>query len=303
MKKLGLIGILAIAICILAGNNLVMAQDTHVVKSGECLWNIASSNGVTVDSIRNLNNLNSDLLKIGQVLILNSPATTPAPAVTPAPAPVPAQTAAPEVAPVPAVVPAPAIPLAAMVSPTTDYLVQSGDTLWGISIRYGTTVANLRAINGLTSDTLRVGQTLKVSGTATIPAGPTVSRSGSSVSGDRVVAKAAEYLGTPYRYGGSSPAGFDCSGFTKYIFSQFDISLNRSSSDQYSNGVAVSRDELLPGDLVFFNTYGGISHVGIYCGNGKFIHSSSPSSGGVIYSSLSEKYYAPKYVGARRVIR
>lgn len=165
---------------------------------------------------------------------------------------------------------------------------------------YGTTVDNLRVLNGLTSDALFAGDTLKVSGT---PVAPSVSRSGDSATASRILAKAAQYLGTPYRYGGAAPGGFDCSGFTSYVFKQFGITLSRTAAGQYGQGTAVTKANLIPGDLVFFNTSGGISHVGIFAGNGKFIHSSSPRSGGVIYSAMSETYYASRYVGARRVIR
>lgn len=106
-------------------------------------------------------------------------------------------------------------------------------------------------------------------------------------------------LGTPYRTAGTTTSGFDCSGFTSYVFDKIGIDLPRQSSAQYSAGSKVSKDDLRAGDLVFFNTNGrGISHVGIYVGNGKFAHSSS--SNGVRYDNLSSSYYAERYVGAAR---
>jgi len=113
---------------------------------------------------------------------------------------------------------------------------------------------------------------------------------------------AMQYLGTKYVYGGASPSGFDCSGFTYYVFKQMGYSLNRSASAQYKNGTSVSKSELIPGDLVFFSR-GSISvgHVGIYIGNGNFIHSSSP--GDVVkITSLDSTYYAKRYVGAKRIL-
>jgi len=124
---------------------------------------------------------------------------------------------------------------------------------------------------------------------------------GFSREASRLVQYSKNYLGVPYVSGGSSPSGFDCSGFTSYVYKQFGISLPRSSAGQASVGTPVSRSELIPGDLVFFDTYGGISHVGIYVGNNEFIHSTIP--GDVVkISSLDQAYYDSRYVTARRII-
>lgn len=124
--------------------------------------------------------------------------------------------------------------------------------------------------------------------------------------GAQLVELAKQYLGVRYKYGGTSPSGFDCSGFVYYLMKALGTSVPRTASAQWSAGYTkVSQSELQPGDLVFFaNTYSSsnyITHVGIYVGSGQFIHSSSPSSGGVIYSSLTEGYYAARYAGACRV--
>jgi cell wall-associated NlpC family hydrolase len=112
-----------------------------------------------------------------------------------------------------------------------------------------------------------------------------------------VVGIAMQYLGTPYRWGGASPGGFDCSGFVMFVFSQVGVSLPHNAAAQYGYGVAVSRDQLQAGDIVFFN---GLGHNGIYVGGGQFIH--SPHTGDVVkISSLSESWYASTYVGARRL--
>ncbi len=124
-----------------------------------------------------------------------------------------------------------------------------------------------------------------------------------SGAGAEIAAYAQQYLGYSYVYGGSSPKGFDCSGFTKYIYKQFGYSINRSASDQLKNGSSVSKDELQPGDLVFFRQGGSsrpASHVGLYIGNGEFIHASEPGVG-VIISGM-DSHSARGYVGARRIV-
>ena len=116
-----------------------------------------------------------------------------------------------------------------------------------------------------------------------------------------IIAHSYSYLGTPYRYGGTSYSGIDCSGFTMKVFAQFGISLPHGASDQYFLSTPVTTEERAPGDLVFFNTSGyGIGHVGIYLGGGQFIHAST--SRGVIISSLYESYYARTYLFAGRII-
>ena len=124
-----------------------------------------------------------------------------------------------------------------------------------------------------------------------------------SASASDIVSVAQQYLGVPYVYGGSSPSGFDCSGFTMYVFAQVGISLPHGATSQLSYGTEVSRSNLQPGDLVFFQDYGAVaSHVGIYIGGDQFIHASSSSGNSrcVTTSSLSESYYASHYLTARR---
>jgi cell wall-associated NlpC family hydrolase len=113
---------------------------------------------------------------------------------------------------------------------------------------------------------------------------------------------AKQFVGVPYVYGGSSPKGFDCSGFTKYVYSKFKISLPRSAEAYSGVGTKVSRTDLKPGDILLFDRYnnGRLGHVGIYLGNDQFIHASS-SKKKVVIMRLSE--YRAKYLGARRVIK
>ncbi|PYF07586.1 C40 family peptidase [Ureibacillus chungkukjangi] len=116
-----------------------------------------------------------------------------------------------------------------------------------------------------------------------------------------VLSTAKKYINTPYRSGGTTASGFDCSGFTSKVFSELGITLNRTSGGQYNQGTAVSKANLQVGDLVFFNTSGkGVSHVAIYIGNSQMI--GAESSEGVTISSINDPYYwGKRYVGAKRV--
>lgn len=123
-----------------------------------------------------------------------------------------------------------------------------------------------------------------------------------SVSGSDIVATAKTCLGVPYVWGGESMSGFDCSGLVQYVYAQNGISINRTCTTQYKQGTYVDKNSLQPGDLVFFeNTYAtGISHVGIYIGDGEFIHASSTK--GVTIAQLSNSYWTSHYYGARRIL-
>lgn len=124
---------------------------------------------------------------------------------------------------------------------------------------------------------------------------------GSGSIGEQIVAFAKTFLGVPYVYGGNGPSCFDCSGFTKYVYAHFGYNINRGATQQLSNGTAISRSQLQPGDLVFFrhNTSKPVSHVGIYIGNNQFIHAST-NAYKVQINDLSG-HYANTYVYARHI--
>ena len=129
---------------------------------------------------------------------------------------------------------------------------------------------------------------------------PFISSGASTVMGNAIVTEAAKYLDVPYVWGGTSPEGFDCSGLVQYVCASLGITVDRVAEDQFRNGVPVNRDELMPGDLIFFEQNGYIHHVGIYAGDNMMIH--APHTGDVVrYASLDNEYYQREYAGARRV--
>lgn len=179
---------------------------------------------------------------------------------------------------------------------TTSYIVQPADTLIQVASAYGVSLEALMNQNQLSSTDVEAGTRL------VIPSSIQPSRSGSirdAAGYPDLIAYAEQFLGTPYEYGGESPGGFDCSGFVQYIYNSYlGIDLPRTADAQYNAGAYVERANLVAGDLVFFN---GLGHVGIYIGDGEFIHSSTPWSGGVILSNLDDAWYCDRYDGAVRI--
>ncbi|MBU3113216.1 C40 family peptidase [Clostridium lacusfryxellense] len=117
----------------------------------------------------------------------------------------------------------------------------------------------------------------------------------SKLTGSNIVYLAKQYIGTPYKRGGTTTAGFDCSGFTMYIYNRFKVKLPRTAKDQTSKGTAIKKSALKPGDLIFFGK--PINHVGIYIGSGKFIHSPKPGA----KVKILELKYMPGFNTARRI--
>lgn len=116
-------------------------------------------------------------------------------------------------------------------------------------------------------------------------------------SGSTIVEIARQYVGAPYRWGGSSPSGFDCSGLVRYVYARAGVSLPHNAAKQYELGAPVSRDSLEPGDIVFFDS---LRHNGIYIGEGRFIHARQTGKR-VSVAGLDEAWYAERWVGARRI--
>lgn len=213
---------------------------------------------------------------------------------------------------------------------TQAYVVRKGDTLTQIARAHQITIKELKTLNGFRSSRIKVGQKIKVPAPQIVespahkpakepkPAKPAVealSRPAAPL-GDpnlisdeeaqpkrlRLVEAGFQLIGVKYRFsGGSEKTGFDCSGLVKNLFSRFDIDLPRSSREQYKQGEKVDRDKLEIGDLVFFSSGGKTpTHVGIYVGDGKFLHAAR-RAGQVVVSDLNKIWYTMRYLGARRI--
>ncbi len=189
------------------------------------------------------------------------------------------------------------LPTASGDAPELFYTVLAGETLYRIALRYNVSIDRIRTANNLTSDAISAGQRIKIPVTTAAAIVPP-----SSSSLPSVAEISQRYLGVTYRYGGTNANGLDCSGFVQIVFAELGLKLPRTSALQFQAGIEVAREDLQEGDLVFFDTTGrGVSHVGIYLKDNQFIHAAS-NPGKVTISSLSEKYWQPKYLGARRVM-
>ena len=235
----------------------------YVVQPGECLERIARRHGITTQTLAKANGLRPDgMLRAGQYL---------------------------------------RIPAASAQHPAKSeprwYTVKRGDSLWLLAKHHGTSQRSLASLNGLGSEArLRVGQRLRLPGGEKLQARPAP-----AAPKPTLVETALKYRGVRYRYGGITTRGMDCSGLVSRVLNSHGIAAPHNSRALYRLGKSVARKDLRSGDLVFFNTRGrGISHVGIYIGDGKFVHASS-GKGSVRVDRLDEGYYARRYVGARRV--
>ncbi len=242
---------------------VIGAGQTYTVVRGDTLSSISENEHVSQSDIARFNHLNdADFLREGQILQLAAPAGRRKP------------------------------------------IAKAGSTTKHPSAKHARRVA-ARTGSGGTRAQLAERQALWVA-MHTGFAAPDLAGMPSFVSAQRAVAielrltkTALRYLGVPYMWGGESLSGVDCSGFVQAVFHHNGIELPRTADAQYEVGRRVSQSRLQPGDLVFFQTYAeGASHVGIYLGEGQFVHASS--SNGVRVDSLSESYYSSRFIGARR---
>jgi peptidoglycan DL-endopeptidase LytE len=237
---------------------------TYNVKTGDTLWKIATANGISLSELKDWNDLSSDSILVNQSLSLLPPHTH---------------------------------------NNTSTHTVKSGDTLSGIARLSELTEEELKTLNKLRSNIVYIGQVLKIgSSTTTIPSLNAISITNKAVeeaSASKVnslVAESKKYIGSPYVWGGTSPSGFDCSGFLNFLFAKAGVSLPRTVATIWRETTTVANPNV--GDIVFFETYtSGPSHAGIYLGNNKFIHAGS--STGVTISDLNSSYWKKRYIGVR----
>lgn len=176
----------------------------------------------------------------------------------------------------------------------SSYVVRKGDTLSTIGRRHGLSVARLKSLNSLRGDRIKPGQRLYLDLPENVAGSP------ANQSTDLLRRVIESYLATPYRFGGTSQDGIDCSAFVQQVYRALNVNLPRSAREQYWYGEEVDRLDLHSGDLLFFRTYAQYpSHVGIYLGNGKMVHA-SVSSHRVVASDIDQPYYRKRFIGAKR---
>ncbi len=254
------------------------APSFHVVKKGDTISSLARTYSIPQHKLIEMNGLRSHRLKIGQQIAINR-------------------------------------------GDASDYTVQKGDTIWSIAQRFDLEPDDVLKINSLESDSLKPGQKIllrhQTELTEIKPYEAILSQAheentheqltehqstiGSGLQ-ERLILFAKKMLDIPYRFGGNSLLGIDCSAYVKKVYSLIGVDLPRSAREQFHEGIPVDESNLSIGDLVFFRTYASYpSHVGIYLGNNLFIHASSKSKK-VTIDSLNTPFYLKRFIGAKRLL-
>jgi len=248
----------------------------HRVRKGDTLSHLSREYSIPISELQEINNLKSTKIMVGQMLVVKQ-------------------------------------------KKQRTYSVKKGDSLWRIARRFDCDLDDLVAMNDLETDVLQPGQVLLLRCQGEMKDGPLctsfpsqkdiedelneVSESEVPSLNEKIILLAKKFLDTPYRFGGASSIGIDCSAFVQKVYGFVGIKLPRSAREQFSHGYSIEKDRLSIGDLVFFRTYASFpSHVGIYLGNNEFIHTSSKLKK-VTIDSLEAPYYLKRYIGAKRLIK
>ncbi|AKC65336.1 MULTISPECIES: C40 family peptidase [Bacillus] len=251
------------------------AQSVKVQK-GDSLSVLAKKYKTTVSKIKSDNKLKSNTIYVGQTLKVNGTSSKKVTKTSKTTTKVKASSA------------------------TATHKVVKGDTLSKIGKKYGMTVKELKSLNKLKTDLIKIGQKLKVKKTSKVKPTPVKEKTvaTSSLNTSKLVADAKAQNGTPYKWGGTTPKGFDCSGFMWYIINK-QTKISRQTTEGFWGSMkSVSTPKV--GDFVFFTTYkSGPSHMGVYLGNNKFIHAASD---GVTISDMTSSYWKPIYLGAKTFV-
>lgn len=252
--------------------------DQYVVRKGDTLLKIARIHGLSVRELKEMNNLNTARIKAGQTLTVNQ-------------------------------------------SPPAVYTVRKGENLWVIARRFRLDPDEIIEINDLDSTQLKPGQQLHLTEPQESEESLVQDASSHGDTGsdsmeqpqqetdiaqdtlqDRVITFAKRFIDIPYRFGGSTFLGIDCSAFVKKVYALIGFDLPRTAREQFKEGLDIERKDLSTGDLVFFRTYASFpSHVGIYIGDNLFIHASSRGKR-VKIDSLDKTYYLKRFIGGKRLL-
>lgn len=263
---------------------------SHKVVKNDSLWAISKKYGVSISSLKKANSLSGNTIYVGQTLkIPSSSKTTSFKSTT--------KTSSKTVA------------VKATATSSTTYKVAKGDTLWSIAKKYGVSVSALQKANNLSSSLIYIGQSLKLassltsyttngvtkstttssttkstttksststSKTAVSQAPTSIKRSSTAASSANITAYALTFLGVPYVWGGTTPSGFDCSGYVQYVYSHFGINVGRTTYTQQYAGTKISVASAQAGDLYFWGSYGSAYHVAIALGGGQYVMAPAP---------------------------
>lgn len=304
-KLMSVLTALSASAVLLTTGTSALAASYKVVKN-DSLWAISKKYGVSISSLKKANSLSGNIIYVGQTLkIPSSSKTTSFKSTTKTSS----KTAA----------------VKATATSSTTYKVAKGDTLWSIAKKYGVSVSALQKANNLSSSLIYIGQSLKLassltsyttngvtkstttssttkstttksststSKTAVSQAPTSIKRSSTTASSANITAYALTFLGVPYVWGGTTPSGFDCSGYVQYVYSHFGISVGRTTYTQQYAGTKISVASAQAGDLYFWGSYGSAYHVAIALGGGQYVMAPAP---GQVVKTGNVSSYTPSF--------